>query len=68
LVYLEQAVLTFHSSVPTQNQVLVPETLLKKRKSQEAARAERRAEAEKTKKVSFHSPLFSHCHSSLPTT
>ncbi|KAJ9481943.1 60S ribosomal protein L7 [Penicillium thymicola] len=39
------------TSVPTQNQVLVPETLLKKRKSQEAARAERRAEAEKTKKA-----------------
>jgi hypothetical protein len=30
----------------------VPETLLKKRKSQEAARATRRADAEKTKQVS----------------
>jgi hypothetical protein len=39
-------VLTFHSSVPTQNQVLVPETLLKKRKSQEAARAERSSHRE----------------------
>lgn len=39
------------SSVPTQDQVLVPETLLKKRKSQEAARAERRAEIEAKKKV-----------------
>lgn len=39
-------------SVPTQDQVLVPETLLKKRKSQEAARAARRADAEKTKQVS----------------
>ncbi|KAJ5156763.1 hypothetical protein N7492_009566 [Penicillium capsulatum] len=38
-------------SIPTKDQVLVPETLLKKRKSQEAARAERRAEAEKTKKA-----------------
>jgi hypothetical protein len=45
--------LTSNSSVPTQNQVLVPETLLKKRKSQEAARAERRAEAENIKKVGF---------------
>jgi hypothetical protein len=53
-----QTVLTCHSSVPTQNQVLVPETLLKKRKSQEAARAERRAEVEKTKKVSLsHIPV-----------
>jgi len=39
------------SSVPTQDQVLVPETLLKKRKSQEAARAERRAETEAKKKA-----------------
>ncbi|OOQ88330.1 60S ribosomal protein L7 [Penicillium brasilianum] len=39
------------SSVPTQDQVLVPETLLKKRKSQEAARAERRAETDAKKKA-----------------
>ncbi|KAH6625080.1 ribosomal protein L30, ferredoxin-like fold domain-containing protein [Chaetomium sp. MPI-SDFR-AT-0129] len=38
-------------SVPTQNDVLVPETLLKKRKSQEKARAERSAEQEKQKKA-----------------
>ncbi|KAH9243974.1 60s ribosomal protein l7 [Colletotrichum chrysophilum] len=38
-----------NSSVPTSNQVLVPETLLKKRKSQEKARAERNAAAEKKK-------------------
>ncbi|EQB54300.1 60S ribosomal protein L7 [Colletotrichum gloeosporioides Cg-14] len=37
------------TSVPTSNQVLVPETLLKKRKSQEKARAERNAAAEKKK-------------------
>ncbi|CAP69198.1 uncharacterized protein PODANS_7_11540, partial [Podospora anserina S mat+] len=37
------------SSVPTQNDILVPETLLKKRKSQEKARAERAAELEKAK-------------------
>jgi len=37
------------SSVPTKNDVLVPETLLKKRKSQEKARAERQAEIEKKK-------------------
>ncbi|KAJ6015608.1 60S ribosomal protein L7 [Penicillium herquei] len=39
------------TSIPTKDQVLVPETLLKKRKSQEAARAERRAEAEEKKKA-----------------
>ncbi|KAM7184729.1 60S ribosomal protein L7 [Naviculisporaceae sp. PSN 640] len=37
------------TSVPTQNDVLVPETLLKKRKSQEKARAERTAELQKKK-------------------
>jgi large subunit ribosomal protein L7e len=43
-------------SVPTQNDVLVPETLLKKRKSQEKARAERTAEQDKQKKVGFPLP------------
>jgi hypothetical protein len=38
--------------VPTHDQVLVPETLLKKRKSQEKAREERATELEKKKKVS----------------
>ncbi|KAK7452957.1 60S ribosomal protein L7 [Colletotrichum acutatum] len=37
------------TSVPTSNQVLVPETLLKKRKSQEKARAERNSATEKRK-------------------
>ena len=44
--------LTLHRSVPTADQILVPETLLKKRKSQEKAREERSAELEKKKKVS----------------
>ncbi|KMQ49128.1 hypothetical protein HL42_0289 [Trichophyton rubrum] len=39
------------STVPTQDQVLVPETLLKKRKSQEKARANRTAELEKRRKA-----------------
>merc|ERR1712058_52900 len=39
------------SSVPTNDQILVPETLLKKRKSQEKAREERTAELEKKKKA-----------------
>jgi large subunit ribosomal protein L7e len=43
-------------TVPTQNDVLVPETLLKKRKSQEKARAERTAEQDKQKQVG--SPLY----------
>lgn len=52
---LGQTILTLHlNSVPTQDQVLVPETLLKKRKSQEAARAARREEAEKRKQVSYY--------------
>jgi hypothetical protein len=42
--------------VPTHDQVLVPETLLKKRKSQEKAREERAAELEKKKKVSHNFP------------
>lgn len=42
-----------YSSVPTQNQILVPETLLKKRKSQEQARAATNAELVKRKQVCF---------------
>ncbi|TVY81538.1 60S ribosomal protein L7 [Lachnellula suecica] len=38
-------------SVPTLDDILVPETLLKKRKSQEKARAEKQAEIEKKKKA-----------------
>ncbi|KAI1398462.1 60S ribosomal protein L7 [Hypoxylon fuscum] len=39
------------TTVPTKDQVLVPETLLKKRKSQEKARAEKSAELEQRKKL-----------------
>ncbi|KAK5089358.1 60S ribosomal protein L7 [Exophiala xenobiotica] len=39
------------STVPTKDQVLVPETLLKKRKSQEKAREQRNADIEKRKKA-----------------
>lgn len=45
--------LTSNSTVPTSNQVMVPETLLKKRKSQEQARAVQREEAQKKKEVSI---------------
>jgi len=41
-----------YRTVPTKDQVLVPETLLKKRKSQEKAREQRNADIEKRKKVS----------------
>ncbi len=41
-----------YRSVPTEDEILVPETLLKKRKSQEKAREERQAEFDKKKKVS----------------
>ena len=46
-----------YRNVPTEDQILVPETLLKKRKSQEKAREERSAELEKRKKVGFHVPF-----------
>jgi hypothetical protein len=55
------------SSVPTQDQVLVPETLLKKRKSQEAARAERRAEVDAKKKVGSSSQMQFPCIYHFPT-
>lgn len=50
-----------HRSVPTHDQILVPETLLKKRKSQEKAREERSAELEKKKKV-CQFPIYSGGH------
>ena len=52
----KQAILTLGSwlyrTVPTEDEIMVPETLLKKRKSQEKAREERSAEQDKRKKVS----------------
>lgn len=57
---LDRRLIQCHSTVPTKDQVLVPETLLKKRKSQEKARAEKQAEIENKKKVSCH------CFCSLP--
>lgn len=43
-------------TVPTNDQILVPETLLKKRKSQEKARAERTEAADKKKAVRIPCP------------
>ncbi|EGD95243.1 60S ribosomal protein L7 [Trichophyton tonsurans CBS 112818] len=51
LQFLHSARLFHYITVPTQDQVLVPETLLKKRKSQEKARANRTAELEKRRKA-----------------
>ena len=53
--------LTIHySSVPTQDQILVPETLLKKRKSAEKEAADKAVARDSRKKVSqshlFHLP------------
>lgn len=49
------------STVPSKDQVLVPETLLKKRKSQEQARAVRLEELQKRKEVSIIF-LFCFCY------
>ena len=50
--------------MPTEDEILVPETLLKKRKSQEKAREERSAELQKRKKVghNFLPPLEEAMH------
>ena len=52
--YLRTDYTDLHSTIPTKDQVLVPETLLKKRKSQEQARAVRREELQKRKDVSYY--------------
>lgn len=46
-----RADLRVNRTVPTEDQILVPETLLKKRKSQEKEREARSAELEKKKQV-----------------
>lgn len=46
-------VFIIHSTVPSAHDVLVPETLLKKRKSDAKAREEKAAKAAETKKVSI---------------
>jgi hypothetical protein len=58
--YTDNGMLWISRSVPTEDQVLVPETLLKKRKSQEKAREARAAELQKKKEVgqSFHMLLL----------
>lgn len=50
------------TTVPTQDNILVPETLLKKRKSQERAREER-AVATKEKRGTRHQVPWTHTRS-----
>jgi hypothetical protein len=45
-----------YSSVPTKEQILVPETLLKKRKSAEKEAADKAAQRDARKKVSLSTP------------
>jgi large subunit ribosomal protein L7e len=47
-----------YRTVPTKEDILVPETLLKKRKSQEKERAAKAEELSKKRKVSFKSSTF----------
>ena len=51
-----------NSTVPTEDQILVPETLLKKRKSQEKERETRAAELQKKNAVSLPSLRYLHLH------
>ena len=67
LLYRGQTILTLpflaiYRSVPTEDQILVPETLLKKRKSQEKQREERQAELQKKKKVRQSDLVGTHQH------
>lgn len=50
--YTDRPCFLFYSTVPTQDQVLIPETLLKKRKSQQEARAARISAVDKRREVS----------------
>jgi hypothetical protein len=55
------------SSAPTKDQILVPETLLKKRKSQEKAREQRNSAIEKRKTVRYN-PSVPLLHSVMIST
>jgi len=54
---LTRPLLAVCRSVATKDQVLVPETLLKKRKAQEKSRERNIAELEKRKKVGLYQAL-----------
>lgn len=51
--------LGWYSTVPTKDQVLVPETLLKKRKTQQKDNESRAAELQKKRDVSLDFPRYS---------
>jgi hypothetical protein len=69
-VYISRTILTtvLHRTVPTKDQILVPETLLKKRKSQEKAREQRLSAIEKRKKVSRIAHPYTKKHSVMIPT
>ncbi len=52
--------IVLNRSVPTKDEILVPETLLKKRKSQEKEREQRSADLQKKKKVGLSFQVL-HC-------
>lgn len=52
--------MTHNSTVPSAHDVLVPETLLKKRKSDAKAREEKLAKAGELRKVSIDGQLVTH--------
>ena len=54
--YNTDHVVVLSRAEPTHDEIMVPETLLKKRKSHEKQREERAAELEKKKKVSYTMP------------
>lgn len=51
-------ILTLYSSVPSAKDVLVPETLLKKRKADAKLREEKQAKALELRKVCFYAPTY----------
>lgn len=65
----DRLTILYSSTAPTKDQILVPETLLKKRKSQEKERAEKQQERDAKKKVSSVrvvlrrcDDIFQHCN------
>lgn len=64
---MDYELISVNRTVPTRDEILVPETLLKKRKSQEKARAEKAAELEKKKKVGIYMMMMA-CVAYTPQT
>jgi hypothetical protein len=68
--HTDLAIFAVCSSTATKDQILVPETLLKKRKAQEKSREKSIAELEKRKKVRLYTICWVWMHSVMiiPTT